>query len=99
MLHHILVKWNDTVADKAALLPEIEALFQGVLTVPGVHGITLHPNVIDRPNRYDLLIRIRMEESALPAYDGCEAHHRWKDEYAASIEKKAIFDCDEEFDR
>lgn len=66
MLHHILVKWTDEVRNKAALAAEVEALFQDVLAVDGVHGVTVHPNVIDRPNRYDLLIRIDMEESALP---------------------------------
>ena len=59
-----------------------------------VHGVEVIPNVIDRPNRYDLLIRIAMDESALPLYDACDAHHRWKDEYGALIEKKAIFDCE-----
>ncbi|MBQ8202028.1 MAG: hypothetical protein IJZ74_09730 [Clostridia bacterium] len=93
MLHHILVKWNEQVDDKASLLPGIDTLFQGVLNVPGVHGVTLHPNVIDRPNRYDPLIRIEMDESALPAYDTCEAHHAWKARYGHLISKKAIFDC------
>ncbi len=95
MLHHILVKWNSGVTDKAALLPEIDVLFQRVLDVPGVHAVTLHPNVIDRPNRYDLLICIRMDRDALPAYDSCSAHHAWKDRYGSLIEKKAIFDCEE----
>ena len=53
-----------------------------------------HPNVIDRPNRYDMLIVITMEESALPLYDACDAHHHWKDAYGPLIEKKAIFDCE-----
>lgn len=94
MQHHILVKWTDAVSDKASLAAEVEALFRGVLCVEGVHGVTVHPNVIDRPNRYDLLIRICMEESALPSYDDCETHHRWKDEYGHLVAKKAIFDCD-----
>lgn len=95
MLHSILVKWNEQVTDKAALLPDIEALFQGVLTVPGVHAVTLHPNVIDRPNRCDLLICIRMDLSALPAYDDCDAHRQWKAQYGSRIAQKAIFDCDD----
>lgn len=94
MKHHILVKWDDSVTDKAALLKPIGALFRGVLDVPGVHGVTLHPNVIDRPNRYDLLILIDMDEAALPAYDACAAHHAWKDTYGSLIAKKAIFDCE-----
>ena len=94
MKHHILVKWNEKVTDKQALLPEIEALFQGTLAVPGVRGVSLHPNVIDRPNRYDLLILIDMEIAARPAYDACDAHHAWKDGYGHLIEKKAIFDCE-----
>ena len=94
MLHHILVKWTDDVTDKSALVAEVEALFQGVLDVHGVHSVTVHPNVIDRPNRYDLLIRIDMDEQALPAYDACPTHHHWKDSYGHLVAKKAIFDCD-----
>ena len=94
MLHHILVKWTDEVTDKPALAAEVEALFQGVLSVDGVHDVSVPPNVINRPNRYDLLIRIDMDEAALPAYDECETHHRWKDHYGHLVAKKAIFDCD-----
>ena len=93
MLHHILVKWTAEVTDKAALAAEVEALFQGVLTVDGVHGVTVHPNVIDRPNRYDLLICIDMDQAALPAYDACPTHHQWKDAYGYLVASKAIFDC------
>lgn len=50
--------------------------------------------MIDRPNRYDLLILLCMEKGALEAYDGSEAHHRWKEVYGGMIEKKAIFDCE-----
>lgn len=94
MLHHILVKWTDEVTDKPALAAEVEALFQGALSVDGVHGVTVHPNVIQRPNRYDLLIRIDMDEQSLPAYDDCQTHHRWKDDYGHLVAKKAIFDCE-----
>ncbi len=94
MLHHILVKWTDEVTGKPALAGEVEALFQGVLDVPGVTAVEVIPNIIARPNRYDLLIRIAMEEAALPAYDTCAAHHRWKDEYGHLVAKKAIFDCE-----
>lgn len=94
MLHHILVKWTDAISDKASLAKEVERLFQGVLTVDGMHSVTVHPNVINRPNRYDLLIRIDMDEQALPAYDDCSTHHRWKEEYGHLVAKKAIFDCE-----
>lgn len=94
MLHHVLVKWKERPVNPAQLNRQIESLFQGVLTVPGVHGVEVIPNVVDRPNRYDLMIRIDMDADALPAYDACETHHRWKNEYGALIEKKAIFDCD-----
>ncbi len=95
MLHHILVKWNADVTDKAALLPGIRDVFQGVLNVPGVHDVTLKPNVVARANRHDLLICIRMDAEALAAYDACQAHHAWKEQYGGLIEKKAIFDCDD----
>lgn len=94
MLHHILVKWKERPANAADMYAQIHALFQETLTIPGVHGVELIPNIVDRPNRYDLLIRIDMDMDALPVYDACDAHHRWKDEYGHLIDKKAIFDCE-----
>ena len=92
MLHHIIVKWNETVSDKAALIPEINALFQNTTIIPGIHKVELFPNVIDRPNRYDLMIVLTMDPEALPVYDACEWHKAWKEQYGGMIEKKAIFD-------
>ena len=88
MLHHILVKWKERPADTAARIREVEAVFRGA------HEVRVVPNVIDRPNRYDLMIVLTMDRAALPAYDACEAHHQWKQRYGELIEKKAIFDCD-----
>lgn len=94
MKHHILVKWNEDAGDRAALAAGAEALFRETLAIPGVHGVSVHPNVIDRPNRYDLLIELDMDRDALPLYDQSEPHLRWKEHYGARIAKKAIFDCD-----
>lgn len=94
MQHHILVKWHQRPQDASARCREVEQVFIPCLDIPGVHGVKVIPNVIDRPNRYDMLIIITMEESALPVYDACDAHHRWKDAYGSLIEKKAIFDCE-----
>lgn len=92
MRHHILVKWKKDLPK-----PDYEAidtLFRKALSIPGIHSVSLHPNVIDRPNRYDLLILLCMEESALPVYDACAMHHEWKDTYGPMIDSKAIFDCE-----
>lgn len=94
MLHHILVKYTDDVTDKQALIPEIEQLFAPLTEVEGIHGVKVCPNVVDRPNRYDVMIVINLEPEALAAYDQSEPHHRWKEEYGHLMAKKAIFDCD-----
>ena len=60
MRHHILVKWKEGC--KPGLEP-IRELFQETLAIPGVESVELHPNVIDRPNRYDLLILLCMEKA------------------------------------
>ena len=91
MRHHILVKWKDGFQPQ---LEPIRSLFEETLSIPGVHSVSLHPNVIDRPNRYDLLILMCMEKDALEVYDACPAHKRWKELYSEMIEKKAIFDCE-----
>ncbi|MDD3335096.1 MAG: hypothetical protein PHI98_06200 [Eubacteriales bacterium] len=92
MRHHIMVKWKENVPKPD--IRQIEALFQDALKIPGVTGVSLHPNVVDRPNRYDLLILVYMEKDALPAFDASDVHHRWKDTYSEQIGSKAIFDCE-----
>lgn len=94
MQHHILVKWKETPADVPGLCREIEAVFAPVLDIPGISAVEVIPNIIHRPNRYDLLIHITMEEAALPLYDASEAHHHWKTTYGERIAQKAIFDCE-----
>lgn len=94
MRHHILVKWNEQAPDHEQLRRDIEALFQQALEVPGIHRVDVLPNVVDRPNRYDLLILLTMDREALDAYDSCAAHHAFKDAYTPYMAKKAIFDCD-----
>lgn len=96
MKHDIIVKWNADVDDKrkAAMIPAIRALFEQTAAIPGIRGVELFPNVTPRPNRYDLMIEIDMDPSALEAYDDCKWHHQWKSEYGGLIEKKAIFDHD-----
>ena len=42
-----------------------------------------------------MMIVMKMDQEALPAYDASEPHHRWKEEYGDRIAKKAIFDCEE----
>lgn len=92
MRHHILVKWKDdiTTPDNRA----IAEIFNHALDIPGVHSVSLHPNVVDRPNRYDLLILLCMEPSALAVYDACDAHRQWKEQYGGLIAHKVIFDCE-----
>lgn len=97
MKHCILVKFREDVEDdeRKDLLPDIRLLFERLTALDGIHGVEVIPNVIDRPNRYDLLIRIDMDREALSAYDKSEPHLEWKTEYAAYLEKKAIFDYEE----
>lgn len=96
MKHHILVKFKPevTVEKKEAMLPEIRALFENVLVIPGISSVNLYPNCVDRDNRYDLMIVIEMTHDALPFYDDSEPHKQWKIRYGGLIDKKAIFDCE-----
>ena len=95
MKHCILVKWNSNVSDKKAILPEIESIFGKLLILKGIHDITIHQNVVDRSNRYDLMIVIEMEKEILPIYDESEPHHEWKEKFGKFVENKAIFDFEE----
>ena len=92
MRHHILVKWKQE--QPRPQLEAIDTLFRQALAISGVHSVSLHPNIIDRANCYDLLILICMEREALPIYDASAMHRQWKTAYGPLIESKAIFDCE-----
>ena len=92
--HHILVKWNSLIIDKKSLLPQIQSIFNKLLVYDGVSKVEIIENVIDRPNRFDLLICIEMEKDFLPIYDSSEPHHEWKEKYGKFLENKAIFDSE-----
>ncbi|BBH27169.1 Dabb family protein [Intestinibaculum porci] len=90
MKHNIIVKWKDRETNKR--IEQIKAIFNETLSIPGIHEVTYTFNCIDRPNRYDLMITIDMDEEALAAYDASDPHHEWKETFGDLIEKKAIFD-------
>lgn len=94
MKHDILVKYKPEITKerKAELIPEIRELFEHTTEIPGIRGVRVMPNVVDRENRFDLLIEIDMDREALDAYDSCVWHHEWKERYGVYLEKKAIFD-------
>ena len=77
---------------KAELIPEIAELFGHTKEIPGIHDVTLYPNVVERENRYDLMIEIDMEREALEAYDNSVWHRQWKEQYGSLLASKAIFD-------
>ena len=94
MKHLILAKFKPeyTAAQKAAMLPDIRRIFEGTLSIDGITDVQVFTNCVERSNRYDLMIRMTMERSALEAYDVCVWHKEWKDRYGDKLENKAIFD-------
>lgn len=92
MKHYIIAKFKPEVTDKAALLPRIREIFSTIDQVEGIYGAEVRPNCTPRDNRYDVMIVVDMDASALSAYDVCEMHHQWKGEFGDLLEKKAIFD-------
>ncbi len=92
MKHYIMAKFKGEVANKAALMPRIREIFSVADQIEGIHGATVLENCTPRDNRYDVMIVIDMDASALTTYDDCAMHHCWKDEFGPLLEKKAIFD-------
>ena len=93
MQHHIIVKWKNTV-DKQEISKKVRRLYESAVEIPGVHGMIIKDNLIARPNRYDLMIALDMDEDALVIWDNSELHLKWKSEYGSLIENKCIFDCE-----
>ena len=94
MYHCIIVKFNDQMKDLTASMPRIRELFDASLSIPGITGVDYFHNCTPRPNRYDLMIEMTMEEEALEAYNVSEMHQTWKREYGPLLEAKTIFDCE-----
>ena len=94
MKHDIIVKYKAEITKerKAELIPGITELFGHLTEIPGIHGVKIYPNVVDRENRYDLMIEIDMDREALEIYDNSVWHRQWKEQYGPLLEKKAIFD-------
>ena len=95
MKHCILVKWNKEVINKDEIANIARSVFERLLSINGIKDVKLHQNVIDRANRYDLMICIEMDKDILPIYDDSEPHHEWKEKYGKFVENKAIFDFEE----
>ena len=95
MKHIILVKWNSEVIDKNEIAEKAKAVFERLLKIEGIHDVQIHKNVVDRANRYDLMVCIEMDKEILPIYDESEPHHEWKEKYGKFVENKAIFDFED----
>ena len=95
MKHCILVKWNELVFDKESMLPQINIIFGKLLSSKEIHDVKIHKNVIDRSNRYDVLICIEMDKDFLTKYDESEPHHEWKEKFGKYVENKALFDFED----
>ena len=92
MTHFIIVKFNDTVADRPALCRQIEDLFLPAAKMTGIYKVQLFSSCVDRPNRHDLMIRMEMEPEALAAFDASVIHRTWKERFGRYVLNKAIFD-------
>lgn len=93
MKHYIVVKFIDGF-DYCGRLGEIKAIFKRTLEIDGIYSLDIKTSNSDRENRYDLMIEMDMEKSALESYDISAPHKEWKDIFGEFVEKKAIFDCD-----
>lgn len=92
MKHYIIAKFNNKVANKVQTIKEAKELFEPLTEMEGIESVKVWSNLIDRPNRYDIMIEIEMRSKTLATYDACEIHKKWKTEYGKLLEGKVIFD-------
>ena len=93
MKHYIIAKFKDR-SDTQRLLPEITALFDRTLELPGVERVDIRVSNSTRENRYSLMIEMTLTPEGLEQFDACEVHKTWKAVYGDRLESKAIFDCE-----
>jgi len=97
-MNHVMVakfKPEYSKEDIAGMFVDIKAIYDNAKTIPGITDVIYHTNCIDRPNRYDISVSIVMEKEALPLWDACEWHAKWKKEYGHMLESKCIFDYED----
>lgn len=94
MKHYIIVKWNDQLPDKDAVVEDVRRIFAPALEIEGCTGLHVYPSCSNRSNRHDLMIEMILTPEALTVYDKSDFHHYWKDNYSKYIEHKTIFDCE-----
>ena len=94
MNHMMLAKFKKEYSKKqiSKMFVDIKNIYENAKTIPGVHDVEYHVNCIDRENRYDIFINIIMDKEALPLWDDCKWHKKWKTDYVHMLESKCIFD-------
>ena len=93
MRHFVIAKLKDS-SKREALAAPVQKLFDQTLEIDGIEAVKVHVCNTDFSNRYDLMIEITMDRSALETYNESEAHKTWKREYGELLEAKTIFDCE-----
>lgn len=99
MTHYIIVKFNDDINEKRKnilfrenIKNDIINIFSKLKTLSGIKEISVSENIIDRDNRFDVMIKIVMDKEVLTKYDESSAHKEWKSTFGKYIKSKVIFD-------
>lgn len=92
MRHFIIVKFDDSINMQDIVKP-INNLFSKSLNLEGVDNVEIHASNSNLTNRYDLMIEMKLTQTALKKFDNSEIHKTWKSEYGKYIVDKVIFDC------
>lgn len=93
MKHYIIVKFTESTNVQKLVKP-IKELFNRALNIDGVDSADVYVSNMNLPNRYDLMIKMMLDQSALKVFDNSEIHKQWKSEYGEYIVSKTIFDCE-----
>ena len=95
MKHLVIVKWNELVADKKAMQDEVLAMFnEAKAENPEIKNVSLVLNVVDKPNRYDCIFSVELDEKDLGVWVDCRQHVKWKEDYTKFLAGKVIFDME-----
>lgn len=92
MLHYILVKWKEGRLDKATLSDRAAALLTQAVILPGVEGVMVQQACMFGERRGDLMVCMKLERNALPAFDASNIHRKWKEVFGPYIQQKMVFD-------
>ena len=91
MEHYMIIQFNKD-CDAKEMYESIKELFSGASQIEGVRKAEVFLSSAPLRQRYDMMIKVRMNKGSLASFENSELYRKWKEDYADRIRKLTVFD-------